>query len=357
MAAGDQDAQRLAEQQYASADNMTDSMAALSALINYGQGDYPQQALAAFDKWRDNPLVIDKWFALQATARSTTVQNARELMAHPAFTLRNPNRARALVFQFCLNNARGMHHPDGSGYAFWADQVLALDALNPEIAARLARALDNWSRYVPALRAPMKEALQRVRAQDGLSRNVQEIVSKALNSQHRETLLKRKTLTQYLVEQQRSAQALAPEVRLLIEVVARACKAISHAVSKGALGGVLAAWTARTSRAKCRRNWTCCPTRSCSKPMNGRPPRGHGLGRDGNHPSDPEPLPQGRIPAAVRSAGRLVEHRRERVDRHHLLGAARPARGRRPGDRSGLPATRQTAGRGRLRTARRPCWC
>lgn len=181
MAAGDQDAQRLAEQQYASADNMTDSMAALSVLINYGQGDYPQQALAAFyDKWRDNPLVIDKWFALQATARSTTVQNARELMAHPAFTLRNPNRARALVFQFCLNNARGMHHPDGSGYAFWADQVLALDALNPEIAARLARALDNWSRYVPALRAPMKEALQRVRAQDGLSRNVQEIVSKAL---------------------------------------------------------------------------------------------------------------------------------------------------------------------------------
>ncbi|MBR8655068.1 aminopeptidase N [Achromobacter sp. Marseille-Q0513] len=181
MAAGEQDAQRLAEQQYASADNMTDSMAALSALINYGQGDYPQQALAAFyDKWQDNPLVIDKWFALQATARSTTVQSARELMAHPAFTLRNPNRARALIFQFCLNNARGMHHPDGSGYAFWADQVLALDALNPEIAARLARALDNWSRYVPALRAPMKEALQRVRAQDGLSRNVQEIVSKAL---------------------------------------------------------------------------------------------------------------------------------------------------------------------------------
>ena len=165
MAAGDQDAQRLAEQQYASADNMTDSMAALSALINYGQGDYPQQALAAFyDKWRDNPLVIDKWFALQATARSTTVQNARELMAHPAFTLRNPNRARALVFQFCLNNARGMHHPDGSGYAFWADQVLALDALNPEIAARLARALDNWSRYVPAARAHEGSIATRARA-------------------------------------------------------------------------------------------------------------------------------------------------------------------------------------------------
>lgn len=124
--------------------------------------------------------MVDKWFALQAAARYTTVQTARDLMTHPAFTLRNPNRARALIFQFCLNNARGMHHPDGSGYTFWADQVLALDALNPEIAARLARALDNWSRYVPALRGPMQEALQRVRGHEGLSRNVQEIVSKAL---------------------------------------------------------------------------------------------------------------------------------------------------------------------------------
>ncbi len=181
MAAGELDAQRLAEQQYDKAGNMTDSMAALSALINFGQGDFPQEALAAFyDKWRDNALVVDKWFALQAAARSTTVQTARELMQHPAFTLRNPNRARALIFQFCLNNARGMHHPDGSGYAFWAEQVLALDALNPEIAARLARALDNWSRFVPALRTPMQAALQQVRAHEGLSRNVQEIVSKAL---------------------------------------------------------------------------------------------------------------------------------------------------------------------------------
>ena len=181
LAAGEHDAQRLAEHQYEHAGNMTDSMAALSALINYGQGDFPQEALAAFyDKWRDNPLVVDKWFALQAAARSTTVHTARELMTHPAFTLRNPNRARALIFQFCLNNARGMHHPDGSGYAFWAEQVLALDALNPEVAARLARALDNWSRFVPALRTPMQAALQQVRAHAGLSRNVQEIVSKAL---------------------------------------------------------------------------------------------------------------------------------------------------------------------------------
>lgn len=181
MAAGADGAQELAQQQYASAGNMTDSMAALSALLNYGTGDAPAQALAAFyDRWQHDPLVVDKWFTLQATARSATVESIRGLMQHPAFTLRNPNRARALVFQFCLNNARGMHRPDGEGYAYWTEQVIALDALNPEVAARLARALDNWSRFVPALREPMQQALQRVSAHPGLSRNVLEITSKAL---------------------------------------------------------------------------------------------------------------------------------------------------------------------------------
>ncbi|WP_459618128.1 aminopeptidase N [Bordetella sp. 2513F-2] len=181
MAAGVDGAQALARQQYEQAGNMTDSMAALSALLNYGTGDAPADALASFyARWQGDPLVVDKWFTLQATARSTDVAAVRALMAHPAFTLRNPNRARALVFQFCLNNARGMHRPDGAGYGFWAEQVVALDALNPEVAARLARALDNWSRFVPALREPMHQALQRVQAHPGLSRNVMEITSKAL---------------------------------------------------------------------------------------------------------------------------------------------------------------------------------
>jgi aminopeptidase N len=153
MAGGVQGAQDLAARQYAEAGNMTDSMSALSSLINFGSGDAPAQALAAFyERWKDDPLVVDKWFTLQATARATGVDDVRALMRHPAFTLRNPNRARALVFQFCLNNSRGMHRPDGVGYAYWAEQVIALDALNPEIAARLARALDNWARFVPALR-------------------------------------------------------------------------------------------------------------------------------------------------------------------------------------------------------------
>ena len=181
MAAKVEGAQVLAERQYAQAGNMTDSMAALSSLINYGAGPAPAQALAAFyDRWQDDPLVVDKWFTLQATARSTEVTAARALMQHPAFTLRNPNRARALVFQFCLNNARGMHAASGQGYAYWTDQVIALDGMNPEIAARLARALDSWARFVPALRGPMRQALERVAGHPGLSRNVLEIVSKAL---------------------------------------------------------------------------------------------------------------------------------------------------------------------------------
>ncbi|OZI74398.1 aminopeptidase N [Bordetella genomosp. 12] len=181
MAAGQEEAQARAQRQYEQADNMTDSLAALGCLVNYAARPVAQEALAHFyTRWQDDPLVIDKWFSLQATALSTAVAQVRELMQHPAFTLRNPNRARALVFQFCLNNARGMHVPDGSGHQFWAEQVLALDALNPEIAARLARAMDNWSRFAPALRASMRAALERVSSHPGLSRNVAEIVSKSL---------------------------------------------------------------------------------------------------------------------------------------------------------------------------------
>jgi aminopeptidase N len=101
-------------------------------------------------------------------------------MAHPAFTLRNPNRARSVIFQFCVANVRGLHAADGSGYRYWADQVLALDALNPEIAARLARAFDHWARFIPTVRAHMQKELKRVAAQPNLSRNTLEIISKAL---------------------------------------------------------------------------------------------------------------------------------------------------------------------------------
>ncbi|EKS9838065.1 aminopeptidase N C-terminal domain-containing protein, partial [Burkholderia cepacia] len=127
--------------------------------------------------------VIDKWFAMQAAQRGTpaqpTLAKVRKLLAHPAFNLKNPNRARSLIFSFCAANPAQFHAADGSGYAFWAEQVLALDAINPQVAARLARSLELWRRFTPALRDRMREALEQVAA-GAKSRDVREIVEKAL---------------------------------------------------------------------------------------------------------------------------------------------------------------------------------
>ena len=181
------DAIRLARAQYDHANNMTDRMAALSALLNAEVttgDDCAREALADFyQRFAHEPLVIDKWFALQATQRGRAGQpvigHVRELMQHPAFNLKNPNRARSLIFSFCMANPAQFHLPDGSGYAFWAEQVLALDAMNPQVAARLSRALELWRRFAPELREPMRAALEQVAAQAS-SRDVLEIVQKAL---------------------------------------------------------------------------------------------------------------------------------------------------------------------------------
>jgi aminopeptidase N len=103
-------------------------------------------------------------------------------MQHEAFNLRNPNRARSLVATFCGANPVQFHAPDGSGYAFWAEQVMALDALNPQVASRLARAMDRWRRYKPALQVHMKDALQKVAGLKKLSNDVREVVGKALSN-------------------------------------------------------------------------------------------------------------------------------------------------------------------------------
>jgi aminopeptidase N len=181
------DAVRLATAQYAEADNMTDRAAALSALLAASASTglaAADGALADFyRRFEKEPLVIDKWFALQATQRGSDalpiIDVVRKLMAHPAFTLKNPNRARSLIFSFCSANPAQFHAADGSGYAFWAEQVIALDALNPQVAARLARALELWRRYTPGLREKMRAALEQVAAQ-AKSRDVREIVEKAL---------------------------------------------------------------------------------------------------------------------------------------------------------------------------------
>ena len=181
------DAVRLAKAQYDAANNMTDRAAALSALLTAAAsngGTAAAEALGDFyRRFENEPLVIDKWFALQAMQRGAkqrpVIEIVRKLMTHPAFTLKNPNRARSLIFSFCSANPAQFHAEDGSGYAFWAEQVIALDALNPQVAARLARALELWRRFTPRLRDQMRAALEKVATQ-AKSRDVREIVEKAL---------------------------------------------------------------------------------------------------------------------------------------------------------------------------------
>ncbi|WFR78929.1 aminopeptidase N [Janthinobacterium rivuli] len=171
----------LARLQFDNAGNMTDRAAALGALIHSGSQPHAQAALTSFySDFENEALVVDKWFAMQAAAPTTDVQAVRQLMTHPAFTLKNPNRARSLIFNFTNGNPSQFHAADGSGYAFWAEQVIALDALNPQVAARLARSMDRWRRYVPALQSHMRDALEKVAGQASLSNDVMEVVSKAL---------------------------------------------------------------------------------------------------------------------------------------------------------------------------------
>ena len=179
-AAPDADAIALAQAQFDNAGNMTDRVAALIALIHAGAEGAAPALQAFYQDFEKEALVIDKWFAMQAVAPATDVKAVRELMKHRAFTLKNPNRARSLIFSFSGANPAQFHAPDGSGYAFWAEQVIALDALNPQVASRLARSMDRWRRYVPALQRQMKKALQKVASGKKLSNDVREVVSKAL---------------------------------------------------------------------------------------------------------------------------------------------------------------------------------
>jgi aminopeptidase N len=170
-------------QRFKDAGNMTDRFNALQALVNSGHALAPQ-ALARFHAlFKDEALVLDKWFALQAgtSDRGGQVLPAvRQLMAHPDFNLKNPNRARSVIFSFCSANPGGFHRADAAGYVFWADRVMELDAINPQVAARLARALDRWKKLADPYRSAAREALARVAAKADLSNDVREVVDRAL---------------------------------------------------------------------------------------------------------------------------------------------------------------------------------
>jgi aminopeptidase N len=163
------------------ATNMTDAMGGLSALMLIG-GETFEAALADFyDRWRDEPLVVDKWFALQARDPGEgALGRVLGLTAHPAFDPKVPNRLRALVSTFANFNPVRFHDPSGGGYRFLADQILIVDGFNPSVAARLIDPLGQWARYAPHLGALMRGELERIAAAPGLSKNVYELASKSL---------------------------------------------------------------------------------------------------------------------------------------------------------------------------------
>jgi aminopeptidase N len=183
MALGDETAHGLCREQLAAAHNMTDTMAALRLVVDAG-GAVADVALADFHaRWSHEPLVIDKWFSLQATsAREDALYRVMGLMAHPDFSLRNPNRVRSLVGAFCTGNPVRFHAADGRGYRFLADRVLELDPLNPQIASRLLRSLIRWRRFDQRRQGLMRAELERVLATEPLSKDAFEVASRALEA-------------------------------------------------------------------------------------------------------------------------------------------------------------------------------
>ena len=182
-ATGTVDRQLLAvgENQYRKSDNMTDKLAALQAVVN-GDRNLGDTLLADFyEKWQHDPLVVDKWLTLQATCcLPGTLARVRALTEHPAFSIKNPNKVRALIGAFCSTNHHQFHSEDGCGYRFLADHVLLLDPINPQIAARLLTPLTLWRRYDGLRQERMLEQLRRIARTRTLSDDVGEIVDRSL---------------------------------------------------------------------------------------------------------------------------------------------------------------------------------
>ena len=181
MAANQEEGRTLCLAQFEQADNMTDMLAALALLAD---SDHPARGDALerfYERWQNEALVIDKWFTLQAVPQHDgSLDEVRRLKDHPAFTMTNPNRVRSLIGAFAMANATGFHRRDGAGYRFTADQIIELDRLNPQIAARLMGVFGRWRRYDQDRQAKMTAELKRILARPDLSRNSYEVASKSL---------------------------------------------------------------------------------------------------------------------------------------------------------------------------------
>ena len=173
----------IALQRFNDAGNMTDRFNALSALVNAGH-DLATPALAHFHAmFKGEPLVLDKWFALQAAAPDVDgniLPIVKKLMTLPDFNLKNPNRARSVTFSYCSANPGAFHRTDAAGYVFWSDRVMELDSFNPQVAARLARALDRWKKLAEPYRSAAHAAIALVEAKKDLSNDTREVISLAL---------------------------------------------------------------------------------------------------------------------------------------------------------------------------------
>jgi aminopeptidase N len=175
------DIAEIAEGHYRASVNMTDAMGGLAALMLIGGKAYEDALADFYERWKSEPLVIDKWFAVQARdPDESALGRVIGLTAHPAFDAKNPNRLRALVSTFANFNPARFHDPSGAGYRFLADQILSVDGYNPMTAARLVDALGGWRRYTPELGQLMKAELTRIAQTEGLSKNVYELASRAL---------------------------------------------------------------------------------------------------------------------------------------------------------------------------------
>jgi aminopeptidase N len=177
----DEGAHAIARRQYDAADNMTDSIAPLGALRDSHSATRDALYSRFENRWRDEPLVLDKWFALQARSlRDDTLATVRSLISHPRFNARNPNRVRSLVGAFALGNFARFNAVDGSGYAFAAEQVRALDPINPQLASTIAGAFSLWRRFAEPRRTMMRQCLERIARVEQLSPDVSEIVARSL---------------------------------------------------------------------------------------------------------------------------------------------------------------------------------
>ena len=183
-AAGTNTGRQLAQQQFDAANDMTVCLGALAAQV-HSPAPEREDSLAAFHaRYADDALVLDKWFALQAGAwrwaadAAPTLARVRELLAHPAFAIRNPNKVYALLGTFFRGNPGEFHTPEG--HAFWAEQIIALNGINPQVAARMARTLERWKGFAPRYQVSMRAALEKVAGTEDLSPDVAEIIGKAL---------------------------------------------------------------------------------------------------------------------------------------------------------------------------------